>query len=178
MNIQTTLPQLEALFSPWRDALGDDYTPYRNHVYRMVHFCLALHPCSEAQREQVLLAGCYHDIGIWPQLTLDYLPPSSARALEHLATADAGSREAVRLMIELHHKLRAYQGPHQELVEAFRKADLVDLSFGALRFGLPRDYVAQVRAQFPNAGFHKRLLQLAGPWLLHHPLRPLPFLKW
>ena len=31
---------------------------------------------------------------------------------------------------------------------------------------------------FPNAGFHKRLVQLELGWLTRHPLNPLPVFKW
>jgi len=60
-------------------------------------------------------------------------------------------------MIRLHHKLtRCVEGP-DSLPEAFRRADLVDLSLGTIRFGLPRSFVRGVRDAFPNAGFHASL---------------------
>lgn len=178
MDIHEEIALLELTLAPWREALGVDYTAYRNHVYRMAHFCLALHPCTAEQRDQIIIAACFHDLGIWSDQTIDYLPPSARRAREHLAAQQPDWIEPVRLMIEMHHKLRPYRGPHQALVEAFRKADLVDLSFGAIRFGLPRAQIGEVRRRFPNAGFHRRLMRLAREWFSQHPLKPPPFFKW
>ena len=45
-------------------------------------------------------------------------------------------------------------------------------------FGAERDYVADVRATFPNAGFPRRLLELGLRRCRTHPLRPLPMLRW
>jgi hypothetical protein len=81
-------------------------------------------------------------------------------------------------MIALHHKLTPCRGERDALVEAFRRADLTDLSFGRVRFGLPRSYVREVRAAFPAAGFHGRVLQLVGGWALTHPFRPFPMMRW
>jgi hypothetical protein len=80
--------------------------------------------------------------------------------------------------IHWHHKLT--RAPHDagRLTEAFRRADLVDLSLGRIRFGLPRPYVAQVRGAFPNAGFHRALAVISLRWLVAHPLRPLPMVRW
>jgi hypothetical protein len=47
-----------------------------------------------------------------------------------------------------------------------------------VKFGIPKSQVESVKAQFPNAGFHKRLMQLAGGWFAKHPVSPPPFLKW
>jgi hypothetical protein len=84
----------------------------------------------------------------------------------------------IGLMIDTHHKLGKYQDFRQPLVEVFRKGDLVDFSLGFIKCGLPGTYIKSVKAQFPNAGFHKRLVKLAGGWFCSHPLNPLPVLKW
>ena len=81
-------------------------------------------------------------------------------------------------MVDMHHKLRSVRGSRYPLVEVFRQGDLVDFSLGLVRFGLPRATVRSVKAQFPNAGFHKGLLQLAGGWFAKHPISPPPFMKW
>lgn len=64
------------------------------------------------------------------------------------------------------------------LVDAFRRADLVDVSLGLMRSGLPRSFVRDVRRAFPNAGFHRRLLALGAQRARSHPLSPLPMLRW
>jgi hypothetical protein len=79
-------------------------------------------------------------------------------------------------MIDRHHSLRKFFG--NDRVEAFRKGDLVDFSLGLIRFGLPHAFVSEVKAAFPNAGFHKHLIKVAGRWTVHHPLNPIPVLRW
>ena len=64
------------------------------------------------------------------------------------------------------------------MVEIFRQGDLVDFSLGMVKCGGPNDYVRQMKATFPNAGFHKRLLQLTWAQLKNHPLNPAPMFKW
>ena len=179
MAIEASIPLVEDILGQWKQQLGDDYTAYKNHVYRMLHFCFALRECGEEERRKLVIAGCFQDLGIWSDGTVDYLPPSIVRAREYLkANGLEAWSEEIELMIDMHHKLRQFQDARFPLAEVFRKADLVDVSLGLVKFGLPASTVNSVKAQFPNAGFHKRLLQLAGGWFAKHPVSPPPFLKW
>ena len=179
MAIEASIPLLEEILGAWEQQIGKDYAAYRNHVYRMVHYCFALRDCSEEERNKIVVAGCFHDIGIWSDGTIDYLPPSVVRAREYLQEKGLSAwDEEIALMIDQHHKLRTWRDARYPLVEVFRKADLVDVSLGLVKFGLPAKLVSEVKAQFPNQGFHKRLGQLAGGWFAGHPLSPPPFLKW
>ncbi|MCK9283157.1 MAG: hypothetical protein M0P39_02625 [Rhodocyclaceae bacterium] len=179
MAIEENIPLLEEILGGWKAALGEDYLGYRNHVYRMVHFCLALRVCGAEEKQKILVAAAFHDLGIWSDHTVDYLPPSIALAKAYLLEHDLASwSEEIALMIDEHHKLRPSRNPRYPLVEVFRRGDLVDFSLGTVKWGLPGAYVARVKATFPNAGFHKRLLQLAGSWFAEHPLSPPPFVKW
>jgi hypothetical protein len=81
-------------------------------------------------------------------------------------------------MIASHHKLRRFTDGRYPLVEAFRRADLIDVSLGLVKFGVSGTYIREVKRHFPDQGFHKRLVQLAGGWAPTHPTSPLPFLKW
>lgn len=179
MVIEPHLGLLEAILGQWKDAIGKDFTAYRNHVYRMIHFCFALRECSEGEKQKIIIAGAFHDIGIWSDSTIDYLPPSCARARQYLRDHKLEDWiPEVELMIDEHHKLRAFRDGRYPLVEVFRKADLVDVSLGLVKFGLPGSVVAEVKAAFPNSGFHKRLMGIAGEWFSKHPLSPPPFYKW
>jgi len=179
MAIEASIPLLEDTLGPWKNTIGKGYLPYRNHVYRMVHFCFALHDCNEEERQKIIIAGCFHDLGIWSDGTIDYLPPSIVRANEYLDRNGLSAwREEIGLMIDQHHKFRAWRGGGSPLIEVFRKADLVDVSLGLVTFGLPSSTIKSVKAQFPNEGFHKLLMGLAGGWFGKHPLSPPPFMKW
>jgi hypothetical protein len=46
MAIEERIPLLEDILDKWKNDLGNDYLGYKNHVYRMIHFCFALHPCN------------------------------------------------------------------------------------------------------------------------------------
>jgi hypothetical protein len=180
MTIEKNIPLLEEILGEWRVPLGDDFAGYRNHVYRMVNFCFAQEGGSGAEeREKIVIAGCFHDLGIWSDKTFDYLPPSIARAKEYLQKT---GREAliseIESMIAMHHKLRRYEAPQNALTEVFRKGDLVDFSLGIVRCGVPKNYIKSVKTEFPNRGFHKCLARLAGRWIFRHPLNPVPVLKW
>jgi hypothetical protein len=160
-------------------ALGADLPAYRNHVTRMLHFVFAIAPALQSASQAILIAGAFHDLGIWTARTFDYLDPSSRLAQDYLrAQGLEPLGPEVALIIGQHHKLRAYTGPFAQSVEAFRRADLVDLSLGLIRAGLSREYVQAVRGQFPNAHFHARLAAFAGRQLLRTPLNPLPMLRW
>ena len=43
-------------------------------------------------------------------------------------------------------------------MEAFRRADLVDVSQGRIRFGIPSSYVEEVRTAFDASVFFKRVV--------------------
>lgn len=177
MQTLNSIPALDEPLGEWREAIGADFDAYRNHIYRTLHYYRYLAEPSAQELRQAAIAGCFHDLGIWSDNTFDYLEPSDARAQDYLEKKGLQAwSEAVREMIVRHHKLRAYHGNRQ--VEAFRRADLVDVSLGLIRFGIPRSYIKQVKAAFPNCGFHKRLIVFTLKHGLRHPLNPMPMLRW
>ncbi len=180
MEIDTNIVLLEDILGEYQDVLGEAFLPYKNHVYRVIHFCLLLKKdLKAAQKEKVIIAACFHDLGIWTDDTLDYLPPSVLLAKAYLKQRNRKKWSAeISLMIDLHHKLRPVDVDKPSLVEVFRRADLIDVSLGKVKFGLAKEDIKNVRKAFPNAGFHKRLTQLAVRELFRHPLKPAPFLKW
>src|SRR5689334_20791623 len=138
MEIIVDLPLLETLLDAHSDALGLDLVAYRNHCCRMTNICLALQAGSVSASEKTQIAAAFHDIGIWTHRTFDYLEPSAMLAREYLnQSGRADWADEVSAMITEHHKVTHYQG--SSLVEAFRRADLADVSLGMLRFGLPSD---------------------------------------
>lgn len=176
MTLEGT-PTLDALFGAAGATFGPDLLAYRNHCSRVVHFARALAPDAAAW-PRVEVAAFFHDVGIWTDRTWDYLTPSIARATAHLRAHGLEAWTAdVEGMIACHHQVTD-AGRHGPLVEAFRRADLVDVSLGAIRFGLPAAFVAEVRRSLPNAGFHRRLVELAAGWVWRHPLDPMPMMRW
>lgn len=179
MDDEPDIALVDLILEPWRDTIGEDWAAYRNHVVRMLHFCLAISPCGVIERQKLEIAGCFHDIGLWTHNTLDYLEPSVPPAREYLADKGLDDwSEEVALMITEHHKLRSFKDKRYPLVELFRKGDLVDFSLGTVRFGLPRETIRNVQQRYPNQGFHRMLARRAGAWFLRHPFNPAPMMKW
>ncbi len=178
MLIEKSIPLLEEILGNWEEEIGKDYQGYKNHVYRLVHFCFAFHPDDEEDREKIIIAGCFHDLGIWSDNTFDYLEPSIELARDYLEKEGKDSMfDEIKRMIYFHHKITRFKDTDYPLVESFRKADLVDVSLGVLRAGLPRKQVKLVRSNFPNSGFHKTLVRLTFSEFKRNPFKPLPVMK-
>jgi hypothetical protein len=170
-SIETEIPLIDEILSDKKLA------GYRNHVYRMVNFCFAQGELDAQQKEKIIIAGCFHDLGIWSANTFDYLPPSIALADEYLERSDRQEwKTEIATMIDLHHQIR--KSAEGSLVEIFRRGDLVDFSLGIFKCGIPSEYVGAVKRHFPNEGFHKQLFARACGWAFRHPLNPIPVLKW
>jgi hypothetical protein len=179
MTIEQTLPLLESLLQPWEATLGADFEGYKNHCYRMLHFCFFLRECTEEEKEKLIIAACFHDLGLWTEKTVDYLPPSVKLAEQYLQANNRSQWiEEVCLIVDWHHKLTPYPPTPFPLVEVFRLADLADFSLGLCKGRIPASYIQQVKQAFPNAGFHKMLAKEQLNWLGKHPLNPFPILKW
>jgi hypothetical protein len=172
----TRVPTIDDVLSSHATALGDDFVPYRNHVYRIVNLCGAI--AGPDELEKMAVAAVFHDLAIWTNGTFDYIAPSIALAHDYLA---ARAREdwtaEVEGMIADHHKITPSRADPGSLIESFRRADWIDVTRGLRRFGLPRPFVARLFAEWPSAGFHWRLVTLTLDRFRHHPLTPLPMLR-
>ncbi|MCV6636082.1 hypothetical protein [Candidatus Albibeggiatoa sp. nov. NOAA] len=179
LEIEQYIPLLESILGQWRDTIGDQYEPYKNHLYRVLNFCFALHQCQADDREKLIITACFHDLGIWPDGNVDYLSPSVTLAKQYLADNNKQDWFAeIELMIDLHHKCTATDTAYP-LVEVFRKADWIDVSMGIRRFGLRRKEVKAILKTFPNLGFHNNLTRLTMKQIRQHPFQnPLPMMKW
>jgi hypothetical protein len=161
-EILRSLPLVDEILEAHRQrAHGDEagYDAYRAHVFRIVNFARALTPHGPDRDDKLAIAAAFHDLAAFD--TLDYLVPS-------IEAQDAWLRETGRedwsdelaLMVAEHHRLSRYgpTRPHAPLVEAFRRADLVDVSQGLIRFGIPSSHVKEVRAAFDASVFFKRVV--------------------
>ena len=179
VRIEEHIPLLEEILGKYQDRIGIQFDAYRNHVYRVLNYCFVFHPCDGDDKRKLIIAGCFHDLGIWPDDNVDYLAPSIALANEYLtATNQTQWAAEITQMIDLHHQCRSITNAASPLVEVFRKGDWVDASLGWCRFGLSRALVRQVSRAFPNLGFHRNLVRLATKQFFRHPLNPLPMMKW
>ena len=178
-GLLTSLPTVEEVLADHAAELGHDLLAYRNHVYRVVNLCLAIVGDNRVELDKLAVAAIFHDLGIWTNNTFDYIAPSIAIALKHLAARGmADWIPEIEAMIVDHHKVTPSRANPQWLVESFRRADWIDVSRGLRRFGLPHTVIASVASTWPSAGFHRRLVQLTIDRFWKHPLTPLPMVKW
>jgi hypothetical protein len=178
-GLLTSLPTVEQVLANRAPELGHDFIAYKNHVYRVVNLCVAILGDNCGELEKIAVAAVFHDLGIWTSHTFDYIAPSVALAREHLeARGMADWIPEIEAMIVDHHKVTRSHASPQSLVESLRRADWIDVTRGLRRFGLPRTFIAAVQATWPNAGFHRRLVELTIERWRKHPLNPLPMVKW
>ena len=179
IQIHEHLPLLESILGEHAQAIGSQFEPYKNHVYRVLNFCFAFHQCEGDDQEKLIIAACFHDLGMWPDDIVDYIAPSIALAQGYLSQRGKSHWSAeISEMIDLHHKFRSVRNSQFALVEVFRKGDWVDATQGLRRFGLPGADVKAVQSVFANLGFHNNLMRLAWGEFKRHPLNPLPMMKW
>lgn len=171
-------PIVESLFETWETALAKDFLAYRNHAYRVLNFATALSDAEGEDLEKLAVASAFHDVGIWLDTTFDYLNPSIHRASEFLvAKGEDAWGPVVGNIIRQHHKVLPWRGPEGDLVEAFRRADWLDVCLFCLPTRLSRSFLRRVQEAFPRSGFHRRLIELTLWWAKKHPFRPLPMFK-
>lgn len=162
ITIQLKRQRVEELLVRYKNVIGKDFYGYRNHVYRTITYAMHFLNNEPKFEQLVETAFVYHDIGLWTDHELAYLEPSEAVALADNEKYEWGlDADALRGAIHWHHKISPYKGPHQQVIEACRKADWIDASKGFLRKGLSKTTIKEVEAAFPNLGFHDTLLRLA-----------------
>jgi len=175
-TLLTRIPTVDDVLNTHAIALRDDFVAYRNHVYRIVNLCVAI--VGQRELEKIAVAAVFHDLGIWTKGTFDYIAPSIALAHDYLiARARQEWTAEIEKMIADHHKITASTSDPDSLVEAFRRADWIDVTRGLRRFGIPRPFLSRLFATWPDAGFHWRLVTLMFDRLRSHPLTPLPMVR-
>jgi len=179
MAIITHSNTIETPLQHWRTALGNDYTCYRNHVYRLFNYCIAQQTLTTEEREAVAIASVFHSIAIWLDDTSDYTELSAQRANNYLVREGKGHLSAlVRQMIKEHHKITTYTGQHEHLVELFRKADWMDNSVNLLTFDIKKETLKAIKTAFPYKGFHLRLGKQTFKQWSKRPFTAVPVFKW
>ncbi len=171
-------PIIDDLLEEWGAALGVDRARYCGHAYRVYNVARRVLG-SKRSDDELAVASAFHDLGIWSDGTFDYLAPSIARAQAYIARhAPEMPAALIAEVIENHHRIRRVRfGVDAEVIEAFRRADFVDVSRGWYTAGLDRSFLRELVGVFPYAGFHGMLVRTALSWCVKHPLRPLPMLR-
>ena len=176
-QVQRAHDTAHALFDRYADVFAADLPIYRGHVHRVIGLVGLQCDVSEAAAAPLGLAAFFHDAGIWFDHTWDYLAPSVRRALADLSPADTAQAELVSALISEHHRLR--RARHSDpLVEAFRRADLIDITAGLISAGVPREQYRTLVETYPSRGFRPMLLKAFGRGLRESPWNPMPMMKF
>jgi hypothetical protein len=167
----------DELFGRHGDVFGSDVTTYRGHVHRVIGLVGLQVVVPEQAAVTLGVAAFFHDAGIWFDGTWDYLPPSVRRAAEELGESGREQLPLVTALIDEHHRLRPTK--HADpLVEAFRRADLTDVSAGLVPSpGVAWSAYRELVTDYPCRGFRPMLLRVFRRGLRESPLRPMPMLK-
>ncbi|WP_051341401.1 hypothetical protein [Pseudonocardia spinosispora] len=168
----------DELFERHATVFGDELPIYRGHVHRVIGVVGLQCDVPADIAAPLGIAAFFHDAGIWFDGTWDYLPPSARRATEELGESDAQHAELVSSLITEHHRMR--KARHDDpLVEAFRRADLTDVSAGLIGApGASRAQFKELVAQYPDKGFRPMLMRAFGRGLKESPVNPVPMMKF
>jgi hypothetical protein len=180
VDLLRTYPLIEEILDSHRDhAAGDErgWTSYRGHAYRVFNLARALAPDHNDRDDKLAIAAAFHDIEAFS--SLNYLGPSIQTMDAWLKRTGRGAwSEELAVIVAKHHRLTPYRGPFAELADAFRRADLNDLTQGLIRSQLPREHVRAVRESIDVGVFFTRTVPRAiVRHLARHPLDPLPILR-
>jgi hypothetical protein len=125
MKLVTSNELIDTILDRYSDPLGAEAAAYRNYVYRGLNYQLRI--LDTGPSDLLALAWAVHDLGLWTEHTLDYLPPSVRLANELAAEFHVDSVEQLESMITFHHRMRRLADP---VSESFRVADRADASRG------------------------------------------------
>jgi hypothetical protein len=181
-KIMTEYLVIDEILEPRRETFPSisDFNGYRNHCLRMLNFVLYLSKPEADREEKIAIASAFHDLTIFPDRTVAYLEPAVKLADRYLISIHRQEWSSqIALMIRNHHKIRTYKGEFANLVESMRQADWIDVSFGKLRFGVPKTYISEVHQAFPVYSFYpSTIAKVLGSYAMKHPLNPLPIFRW
>jgi hypothetical protein len=169
----------DELFHLFKTLGKTDFRSYRQHCLRVLTFAnyfLTEEVLQDMPRalELAAVAIAYHDVALWTDGALNYLEPSASYMMSKVddgITWSVSELELIREVILQHHKITPYSSSDNnnkfnstaaELVNAVRKADWTDFSFGIVRFGLPAPLLEAAYDQIPEAGFHLMLVNFVS----------------
>jgi HD superfamily phosphodiesterase len=122
--------------------------------------------------ELLTVASILHDIGLYPAVSSGGVYTAEGADLARSILPGFGWSddrvERCAAAIDRHHDLRR-QLDHGTEAEALRRADLIDVSGGLIRFGIDRVWLRRLFAEVPRRGLSAELRREVGRALKERP---------
>ncbi|MFY0689580.1 MAG: hypothetical protein JXQ90_20585 [Cyclobacteriaceae bacterium] len=165
---------IDHILEPYQAQLGRDFQAYLNHAKRVYEYSCMLMLHRESKK--LAIAAAFHDLDIWVGESMNYLPGSAALARKYIESNQLDLlADEVAFVIDRHHQLTPIKGNIE--AEAFRKADLMDLSVGWVRFNIPKSIIIDAQRRFPRLGFTGLVTKKTMSYAVRHPLSPFPMMR-
>jgi HD domain len=164
-----------AALAALREATGESGGPMERHGLRVFLIAdrLATARETDLDREVLLIAGLLHDVGLYDAASHGgvYVREGAEYTAAMLRSRgwDEGRIRLCFDAIERHHELRTQWDRGAE-VELIRRADLVDISSGLVRFGLSREWLKDLFESVPRDGTYRTIGYEVARVLRHRPL--------
>lgn len=159
-----------------REITGESGGPMERHGLRVFLIADRLATARDVavDREVLLIAGLLHDIGLYDEASHGgaYVR-DGAEFTADLLQKQGWDQDRIRLCfdaIERHHELRS-QWERGTEVELIRRADLVDLTSGLVRFDLGREWLRDLFRSVPRDGTYHTIGREVARQLTHRPLQ-------
>jgi predicted hydrolase (HD superfamily) len=164
-----------AALAALRQVTGESGGPMERHGLRVFLIADRLAAARELKvdREVLLIAGLLHDVGLYDAASHGgvYVREGAEFTADLLRKQD-WDEDRIRLCfdaIERHHELRS-QWDRGDEVELIRRADLVDLSNGLIRFGLSREWIRDLFRSVSRDGTYRTIGYEVARVIRHRPL--------
>lgn len=167
--------EIKRILKNYKEYLKDDFEAYVNHCTRVYIYSKTL--LLEKSNYKLLVCAAFHDLDIWVNNDMNYLGRSASMAIEFAKNNKLQFlSDELKYIIENHHRVNRIND-HIE-AEAFRKADLIDLTNGYIKFNLPKSIIQDTEHQYPRLNFSRIILKKAINYACKNPKKPFPILKW
>jgi len=164
-----------AALTALREATGESGGPMERHGLRVFLIADRMATAREqnVDREVLLIAGLLHDVGLYDAASHGGVYVKEGAEFTAAILRDHGwDEQRIRLCfdaIERHHELRSQWDRGAE-VELIRRADLVDLSDGLVRFGLSREWIRDLFRSVSRDGTYRTIGFEVARVIRHRPL--------
>jgi len=166
--------EIPSILEEFKQVLSVDYSGYLNHCLRVYSYSKILLLVKEHRK--MAIASAFHDLAIWTEGNMDYLDSSTLLATDYCEKKNIlFLPDEIKYIINNHHKITKISD-HIE-AEAFRKADLIDLTAGIVRFNLPKSIIQETEKKYPRRHFTKQIFSKIIRHALLNPKSPLPMIK-